>query len=80
MKKFTVTTKNGNVYNWSFAESKREGDYGNGIYIAVKTPSGDVFSLDRRYDIGYSFHKACVDYLLTYYGENLDELSEDDEE
>ncbi len=77
-KRFTVITKDGKAYEWSFIESKREGDYGNGIYIAVKTPSGDVFSLDRRYAIGYSFHKACVDYLLTYYGENLDELSEND--
>ena len=76
---YTVTTKNGRAYKWSFTECKNEGDYGNGIYIAVKTPSGDIFSLDRRYAIGYSFHKACVDYLLTYYGDNLDELSEDDE-
>lgn len=77
-KRFTVITKDGEAYEWSFIECKQEGDYGNGIYIAVKTPSGDVFSLDRRYAIGYSFHKACVDYLLTYYGENLDELSEND--
>lgn len=77
---YTATTKNGEEYKWSFTESKREGDYGNGIYIAVKTPSGDVFALDRRYDIGYSFHKACVNYLLTYYGDNLDELSEEDDE
>ena len=76
---YTVTTKNGNVYKWSFTESKNEGDYGNGIYIAVKMPSGDVFSMDCRYMIGYKFHKACVDYLIFYYGDNLDELSEDDE-
>lgn len=75
---YTVTTKNGKAYKWSFTESKRDGDYGNGIYIAVETPSGDIFSLDRRYAIGYDFRKACVDYLLVYYGENLDELSEDD--
>ena len=75
---YTVTTKNGKVYKWNFIESKMEGDYGNGIYIAVKTPSGDFFTLDRRYNVGYRFHKACVDYLLVYYGENLDELSEDD--
>lgn len=74
---YTVTT-NGKVYKWSFTESKSEDDYGNGIYIAVKSPSGDVFSYDCRYMIGYEFHKACVDYLLAYYGENLDELSEDD--
>ena len=77
-KRFTVITKDGEAYKWSFIESKREGDYGIGIYIAVKTPSGDVFSLDRRYAIGYNFHKACVDYLLTYYGDNLDELFEND--
>ena len=41
---YTVLTKNGKVYKWSFTESKSEGDYGNGIYIAVKSPSGDVFS------------------------------------
>lgn len=75
---YTVTTKNGTVYKWSFTESKSEDDYGNGIYIAVKSPSGDVFSYDCRYMRGYEFHTACVDYLLTYYGENLDELSEDD--
>lgn len=75
---YTVLTKNGKVYKWSFTESKCEGDYGNGIYIAVKSPSGDVFSYDCRYMRGYEFHTACVDYLLTYYGENLDELSEDD--
>ena len=75
---YTVTTKNGNVYKWSFAESKSEGDYGNGIYIGIKSPSGDLFTLDCRYMWGYKFHKACVEYLLTDYGENLDELSEDD--
>ena len=75
---YTVTTKNGKVYGWSFTEGKSEGDYGNGMYIAVKSPSGDVSLLDCRYVKGYQFHKACVDYLLNYYGENLDELSEDD--
>lgn len=75
---YTATTKNGNVYKWSFTESKSEGDYGNGIYIAILSPSGDRFWWDCRYMTGYKFHKACVDYLLTYYGENLDELSEDD--
>ena len=76
---YTVTTKNGKVYKWSFVEYKSEGDYGNGIYIAVQSPSNDMFSLDCRYRRGYKFHKVCVDYLLNYYGENLDELSEDDE-
>lgn len=75
---YTVTTKNGKAYRWSFIESKRDGDYGRGIYIGVITPSGDVFSLDRRYATDYDFHKACVDYLTVYYGENLDALSEDE--
>jgi hypothetical protein len=75
---YTVTTKNGNVYKWSFTESKSVLDYGNGVYIAVKSPSGDISVLDCRYIIGYVFHKACVDYLLNYYGDNLDELSEDE--
>ena len=77
---YTVTTKNGRTYRWSFTECKHEGDYGNGVYIGILTPSLDLSSLDCRYMVGYKFHKACVDYLLTYYGENLDELSEDDEQ
>jgi hypothetical protein len=72
---YTATTKNGNWYKWRFTESKRDGDYGNGIYIGVQTPSGDLFSLDRRYALNYDFHKACVDYLYTYYGENLKSVS-----
>lgn len=75
---YTVTTKDGQGYKWSFAESKNNGDYGNGVYIAVQSPSGDISSLDCRYMVGYKFHKVCVDFLLAYYGENLDELSEDD--
>ena len=75
---YTVTTKNGRTYKWSFIESKSGGDYGNGIYIAVISPSGEMFSLDCRYKAGYQFRMACVDYLLAYYGDNLDELSEDD--
>lgn len=77
---YNVTTKNGKTYKWSFTESKNKGDYGNGIYIAVKTPSGATFSLDKRYAYNYDFRKACVDYLIVYYGDNLDELSEEDEE
>ena len=75
---YTVTTKNGNTYNWSFTEHKDDTDYGNGVYISIIAPSGDAFMLDCRYNTDYKFHKACVDYLLTYYGDNLDELSEDD--
>lgn len=76
---YTVTTKNGRTYRWSFKEWKHEGDYGNGIYIGIFTPSYETASLDCRYMTGYNFHKVCVDYLLNYYGDNLDELSEDDE-
>lgn len=75
---YTVTTKNGKVYKWSFTEYKQEDNYGNGIYIGVESPSGDHFLIDCRYIIGYKFPKTCVDYLLAYYGGNLDELSEDD--
>ena len=74
---YTVTTKNGKVYRWSFTEQKNEGDYGNGIYIGVKSPAGDMFSLDCRYVTNYDFHKVCVGCLTNYYGENLDELTED---
>ena len=76
---YIVTAKSGKTYRWRFTEHRRNGDYGNGVYIAVKTPSGDIFSLDRRYAYNYDFRKACVDYLLVYYGDNLDELSEEDE-
>ena len=77
---YIVTAKSGKTYKWKFTEHRGVGDYGNGVYIAVKTPSGDIFSLDRRYAYNYDFRKACVDYLLVYYGDNLDELSEEDEE
>ena len=77
--KYVVQTVNGKIYKWSFAEYKDENDYGNGVYIAVKTPSGGIFTLDRRYADNYDFRKACVDYLIIYYGDNLDELSEEDE-
>ena len=77
---YTITTINGKAYRWSFTESKSEGDYGNGIYIIITSPSGDRFLMDCRYMGGYNFRKACVNYLLNYYGENIDELSEDDDE
>lgn len=76
---YTVTTKNGKCCHWRFSECKSRGGFGNGIYIAVLSPSGDLSSIDCRYMTDYSFNKACVDYLLAYYGDNLDELSEDDE-
>lgn len=82
MKKATynVTTKNGKTYKWSFTESKNEGDYGNGIYIAVKMPSGDTFLIDCRYAPKYDFNRICVDFLLEWYGENFAQLYEADEE
>ena len=79
-KYFAVTTVNGKTYIWKFIETKSEGDYGNGIYIAVVSPSGEIYSLDCRYIIDYNFTKVCVEYLLLYYGDNLDELYEEDEE
>lgn len=78
--KYTVLTKNAYLYKWSFTEQKRENDYGNGIYIAIKSPSGELSGLDCRYATNYDFNKMCVDYLLKYYGKNLDELTEDDNE
>ena len=74
---YPVTTKNGKAYRWSFTEYKDESDYGNGIYIGIVSPSADSSMLDCRYATEYEFHKMCVEYLLTYYGENLDELTED---
>lgn len=78
--KYTVLTKNAHLYKWSFVEQKRDNDYGNGIFIAIKSPSGELSGLDCRYDTNYDFIKTCVNYLLKYYGENLDELSEDENE
>ena len=76
---YIVTAKSGKSYKWTFEEGKpNANDYGNGIYIGIKTPSGDIFSIDCRYMKNYNFEKVCVDYLLEYYGENLDELSEED--
>lgn len=75
---YTVTTVDGKMYKWGFTEFKSEGDYGNSTYIGVLSPSYEVFSIDCRYMKWYQFHKACVEYLLTYYGDNLDELYEDD--
>ena len=75
---YIVTTKNGETYKWKFTEGKSEGDYGNGIYVAVKSPSGDISVIDCRYVKNYDFAKKCVEWLLTFYGENLDELYEED--
>ena len=75
-KKFTVTAKSGNTYTWTFTEHKNEGDYGNGIYIGIETPSKDHHSLDCRYMIDYTFHKVCVDYLVRWYGDNFTDITE----
>lgn len=76
---YTVTTKNGKAYKWTFEECEvNNEDYGNKKYIAYTMPSGDSFLLDCRYVSNYNFTKICVDFLLEWYGENLDELSEDD--
>lgn len=76
-KVFTVLTKLKYTGTWKFTEHKNENDYGNGIYIDVETPSGDHLSLDCRYTPNYTFHKACVRFLTKWYGENIEELSED---
>ena len=74
---YTVTTKSGRAYKWSFEECEKDpNDYGNKCFIAVIRPSGDCFLLDCRYVRKYNFHTICVNYLCEYYGENLDELSE----
>ena len=76
---YTVLAKSGKEYKWSFTECTPDpGDYGNGIYISIRYPSGDCTLLDCRYAKSYDFDKACVSYLLNYYGDNLDELSRDD--
>lgn len=74
---YTVTTKNGKAYKWSFTEYKNEGDYGNGIYIGVVSPSGELSSWDCRYLKGYKFEKTCTDYLIRYYGVNFAGLTKD---
>lgn len=76
---YTVLAKSGKSYKWEFTECEHDtNDYGNGIYISIKHPSGDHTLLDCRYANKYDFNKMCVDFLIEYYGENLDELSQDD--
>ena len=75
---YTVLTKSGKELKWNFTECEPDpNDYGNKMYISIETPSGDYSLLDCRYS-AYNFDKMCVDYLINYYGENLDELSRDD--
>ena len=72
---FKVTAINGKEYIWKFRECEPDiHDYGNGIYIDVKTPSKDYQMIDCRYATDYNFEKACISYLLNWYGENLVDL------
>lgn len=74
--KYEVLATNGKTYIWSFYECEPDpNDYGNGIYISIEKPSGDYSLIDCRYIRNYDFNRTCVDYLLNYYGENLDELT-----
>ena len=74
---FTVTTKNGKTLDWIFHECNiKEDDYGNKKYIAYTTPSNETALIDCRYAQKYDFRKVCVDFLIEWYGNNLDELSE----
>ena len=75
---YTILATNGKNYQWSFYESKDNNDYGNGVYIAIQSPSNDYPYLDCRYYRNYDFDKVCVEWLINYYGENLDELSRND--
>lgn len=78
---FQILTTSGNVYRWTFTECETDpNDYGNKHYIAYKMPSGDSALIDCRYMGAYNFTKICVEFLINYYGDNLDELSEADEE
>ena len=72
---YVITAKNGNQYQWTFTECEPDrDDYGNGIYIHVKMPSGDTTLIDCRYISLYEFNITCVDYLNSYYGSNLIKL------
>jgi hypothetical protein len=72
---YTVTAINQRRYTWVFTECEPDpNDYGNGTYIAVEHPSGDVSFIDCRYIVGYQFEETCVGFLGTYYGSNLQEL------
>lgn len=76
---YTVLATNGKEYKWTFTENlPTEQDYGNGIYIAIEHPNGEYTYMDCRYARKYDFDLMCVDFLVEYYGANLDELSRDD--
>ena len=78
---FEIVTISEKTYRWKFEECEIDpNDYGNKHYIKYITPSKDEFLLDCRYATNYNFIKLCVEFLINYYGENLDELYEVDEE
>ena len=71
-KSYEVETQSGKFYEWTFEEGKpKENDYGNGIYIGVTSPSGEIFAIDCRYIQKYIFENVCTEYLKNYYGNNL---------
>ena len=77
---YNITCTNGKSYKWTFEECViNSKDYGNKHYIAYTTPSGDVFLIDCRYTPKYDFRKTCVDFLIKWYGDNIDELYEEDD-
>ena len=83
MKKITyiITAKSGKEYKWTFEECEiNPKDYGSKKYISYTKPSGDTFFIDCRYKPNYNFTRICVEFLLEWYGDYLDELYEADEE
>ena len=78
---YVVTTTSGKSYKWYFEEGIVDpNDYGNKKYISYTMPSGDTFMIDCRYNTNYNFTKICVEFLINWYGDNLDELYEEDED
>ena len=74
---YDVMVTNGKMYTWTFTECEPQlDDYGNKMYINIESPSGDNSLIDCRYICKYYFNKIFVVWLINYYGENLDELSE----
>ena len=78
---FTILTKQGKTLLWSFEEieTKRD-DYGNMYYIEYTMPSGDVFLIDCRYIKNYDFRKTCIDFLINFYGNRMEKISEIEKE
>ena len=72
---YIVETQNLKTYVWYFHEGEpNQNDYGNGIYIGVTSPSGDVSYIDCRYIQNYVFEDVCRQYLENYYGKNLKDI------